>query len=263
MGSPSRMEFLDQVINLVESRFPLVKLERSEPTFSIRINGHWASLENLYRLSVQHPGQLSRQVERWITELLRASEGTPDEKASFEELKPRILPMVLGGAPGGAIGAATVSQVLVEGLSVAYAVDSEQTIAYISRKLFDSWKMAIDDLHQVALTNLAARSEAIQAHAGQDEEGNVNLVLIQTMDGYDASRILLPNLHDRLREHLGSPFVAGIPNRDILVCFRDDPATLERMSRQIQQDYRTMPHQVADSLFLLTADGIAPYSKGV
>jgi uncharacterized protein YtpQ (UPF0354 family) len=79
------------------------------------------------------------------------------------------------------------------------------------------------------------------------------------MDGYDASRILLPGLHDHLCPHLGSPFVAGIPNRDILVCFRDQPQNVARVRGQIRHDYQTMPHQVTERLFLVTADGIAPY----
>jgi uncharacterized protein YtpQ (UPF0354 family) len=98
----------------------------------------------------------------------------------------------------------------------------------------------------------------MSAHAAQDEEGRVNLVLFQQMDGYDSSRILLPTLHDRLREHLGSPFAVAIPNRDILICFRSDPEMIQRLTRQIADDYQQMPHQVTDQLFLITADGIAP-----
>ena len=78
------------------------------------------------------------------------------------------------------------------------------------------------------------------------------------MDGFDASRILLPTLHERLREHLGSPFVAGIPNRDILLCFRNDDETIDRLRDQIKHDYQSMPHQVTDKLMLVTPDGIAP-----
>src|SRR5206468_11400673 len=119
--------------------------------------------------------------------------------------------------------------------------------------------MTTDELHETALNNLITRSEAISAHAAQDEDGEINLILFQTMDGYDASRILLPTLHERLREHLGSPFAAGIPNRDILLCFRDDDETLDRLRKQIATDNRTMPHPVTDKLLLVTPDGIAPH----
>ncbi|HWP41141.1 MAG TPA: hypothetical protein VNL70_09465, partial [Tepidisphaeraceae bacterium] len=78
------------------------------------------------------------------------------------------------------------------------------------------------------------------------------------MDGFDASRLLLPTLNSRLREHLGSPFAAGIPNRDILLCFRSDPSTVGRLRDQIARDYRQMPHPITDRLLLVTPDGIAP-----
>jgi hypothetical protein len=62
-----------------------------------------------------------------------------------------------------------------------------------------------------------------------------------------------------VREHLGTPFLAGIPNRDILVCFRNDPETLDRLARQIKEDFKGMPHQVTDQVFLITSDGIAVF----
>jgi hypothetical protein len=255
----TREQFAQQVIELVRGRFPLVKIARAEQPFSLRVNGHVASLENLFRMSRLKPGDTKYHVERWAVELLRAAEGSPDQSASFEQLKDRILPMVLSQAQLDAGAANTmVSQPLVAGLHVVYAIDSDRTIAYIPRAHFDAWKISVDELHETAIANLVSRSEAIAAHAAQDENGKINLILFQTMDGFDASRVLLPTLHERLREHLGSPFAAGVPNRDILLCFRNDEETIDRLRNQIADDYRQMPHQVTDKLLLVTPDGLAP-----
>ena len=265
MSSPSlsREQFVARVIEIVRERFPLVRIEPAdEGSFSLSVNGAVAPLENLYRASLLHPQELKHHVERWAVELLRAAEGTPDQAASFEDVKDRILPMVVRSAGEESAGEApspgVVSQPLVEGLMIAYAIDNDRTIAYISRARFQQWGISMEELHQRAIENLISRSESIAAHAAQDESGRVNLILFQTMDGYDASRILLPTLHERLREHLGSPFAAGIPNRDILICFRDDAETVSRLKQQIADDYRRMPHQVTDQLLLVTPDGIAP-----
>ena len=248
------------MIEIIRARFPLVKIFPGDEEFSLSINGAVAPLENLYRATALHPDDMTHHVERWAVELLRAAEGSPDLGATFEEVKDRILPMIVNGTPeDGPEG--IVTQVLVDGLLVAYAIDNDRTIAYIPRKRFEAWGISVDDLHKTAVDNLVLRSEAISAHAAQDEDGRVNLILFQTMDGYDASRVLLPTLHDRLKEHLGSPFAAGIPNRDILLCFRDDDATIARLSQQIADDYRRMPHQVTDRLLLITPDGIAPRSE--
>jgi uncharacterized protein YtpQ (UPF0354 family) len=265
MAIPNRQEFLGQVEQLIVRRFPLVKLERNDADFALRLNGHWTHLENLYRVSVAETDpqvfsdQLSHAVDRWVVELLRAAEGQPDQSATFEELRPRIYPVMLSKGPRDVTGLPLVSQQILEGLAVGYAVDSKSTIAYIPTAVFAGWGISMEDLHAAAMENLVARSETLAAHAAQDEDGRVNLILIQTMDGYDASRILLPGLHDHLREHLGSPFLAGIPNRDILVCFRDEPKMVRQLRSQIAQDYQTMPHQVTDEMFLVTRDGIAPY----
>ncbi len=221
------------------------------------VNGHVASLENLYRITQLRPEHVRSDVERWAIELLRVAEGMPREQSPFDELKPRILPMLLPETSLDPDLDVLVNQPLVAGLRVAYTVDSDQTFSYISQPALERWEMSLDDLHTLALENLVSRSEAINAHAANDDDG-IYLILFQTLDGYDASRILLPTLHDRLREHLGSPFSAGIPNRDILLCFRNDDDTVEKLRDQISKDFQRMPHQVTDKLLLITADGIAP-----
>ncbi|CAN5370758.1 DUF1444 family protein [soil metagenome] len=256
MASLSREQFVEQVLQYIAEKFPLVKVSRGEPTFSLKIDGQIASLENIYRMTMLRPEQLRQHIERWVVELLRAAEGTPDRTGSLEDVKERILPMVLPGTPGENQQEG-VSQILVDGLQVAYAIDGDRTISYITKQQFESWKITIEELHEIALENLIQRSEAIEAQAAHDGDGNINLILFQTLDGYDASRVLLPTLHQKLRQYLGSPFAAGIPNRDILLCFRNDDETVKRLSAQIAEDYRQMPHQVTEKLLLITADGLA------
>ncbi len=257
MAAPTREQFIDQVLQCVADRFPLVKIARADQPFAMRVNGHVASLENIYRMALLRPDESRHHIERWVVELLRASEGSPDRNGSFEQLKDRIFPMVVRESPDEA-NRTTVAQPLVEGLVIAYAIDSDRTIAYLPWSHFKEWDITIDDLHETALGNLVHRSETMNAHAAPDESGRISLILFHTMDGYDASRVLLPALHDRLREHLGSPFVAGIPNRDILLCFRDDEETVTKLREQIVEDHRRLPHGVTDKLLLVTPDGLAP-----
>ena len=65
----------------------------------------------------------------------------------------------------------------------------------------------------------------------------VTLVVARTGDGLDASRLLLPGLHDVLAPELGSPFVAAVPHRDALFacprdCERSVRALRERAARE-------------------------------
>ncbi len=259
MSDLTREQFVSQVTARVRAKFPLVKIAAGPQPFTLRVNGQMVGLENIYRMVALHTeaaGERLHQIDRWVVELLRASEGTPDNTGTYAELKDRILPMVVTAGAGDAYKG-TVHTPLVDGLLVAYAIDQDRTISYIPRERFETWGVSVDDLHTLAIDNLVARSEQLAAHAAEDDDGEVNLILFQTMDGYDASRLLLPTLHERLREYLGSPFGAAVPNRDMLLCFRNDDATVARLRKQVAADYRSMPHQVTDRLLLVTADGIA------
>jgi uncharacterized protein YtpQ (UPF0354 family) len=267
MSTPSREEFVAQVIEAVTRKFPLMNVQAADDDFAVRIKarkergpGHLASLENLYRMAQLDPEDITHHIERWAVELIRASEGHPDEEGPFSGVKERIMPMILPSQFCDEAYETVISEPLIEGLRVAYAIDSDRTISYISRKLFDSWRLTMDDLHETAIENLTKASEEMQANVAQDEEGRISLIILSRRDGYDASRILLPTLHERLSEHLGSPFMAAIPHRDILLCFRGDKETVGRLWPQIAEDYQKMPHQVTDQLLLVTPDGLAPYS---
>jgi uncharacterized protein YtpQ (UPF0354 family) len=257
MPEMSREEFLEKVIAVVNQRFPLVKIERIEDSFALRVNGRVAGLENVFRGAILKPDSVQHQIERWAVELIRVSEGTPDEEADFEKLKDRILPAVVNEAFAEAASSQLVQQSFVADLKIVYALDSDRTISYIQRQVVNQWNLSDEELHEIAIDNLVKRSEAIAAQAAQNEDGQIDLILFQTLDGYDAARLLLPTLHDRLKEHLGSPFCAGIPNRDILLCFRNEDKTVSRLRGQIAKDYEQMPHQVTAQLLLVTADGIA------
>jgi uncharacterized protein YtpQ (UPF0354 family) len=259
MSQLSREQFVQQVIEVVRDRFPAAKVARAEQPFSLRVNGQLASMENVYRSALLQPEHTDGIIEQWMKEMIHASEGTPDQHAPYEKLAERIMPVVLREGTVDPQTSLMVTQPLVSGLNVGYVVDSDRSFWYIPRAAFDSWGISVDDLHEKALGNLVDRSQAISAHAAQDPDGKINLILFQTGDGFDASRILLPTLNERLREHLGSPFLAGIPNREILLCFRDDEETLTRLRDQIKSDYKQMPHPITDRLLLVTPDGIAPH----
>lgn len=257
MAEMSREEFLDRVVAVVRERFPLAKIEQIEGSFALRINGRVAGLENIFRGAMLKPDSMQHQIERWAVELIRVSEGTPDEEADFEKLKDRILPAIVNEAFAEAASSHLVQEPFVADLKIVYALDSDRTISYIQQSVLKQWNLTEDELQEIALENLVTRSDAIAAQAAQNEEGQIDLILFQTLDGYDAARLLLPTLHDRLKEHLGSPFCAGIPNRDILLCFRNDDTTVNRLRGQIAKDFEQMPHQVTAKLLLVTADGIA------
>lgn len=164
MSLPAREEFPALVMQLVRAKFPLVKILQAREGFAVTVNGNLASLENLYRIVSLRPDDLTQHVNRWVVELLRASEGTNDQEGTFEELKERLLPLVLSSEGAQSRGPTVVTEPLVDGLIVAYAIDSDRTISYLARSHFASWNITMDQLHETAMENLVARSEIGRAH---------------------------------------------------------------------------------------------------
>src|SRR5687768_3758928 len=95
MSKPSREQFAQQVIEIVRAKFPLVQIARAEQPFAMRLNGHVAQLENLYRITRLRPEHVREDIERWAVDILRVSEGMPQDEETFEDMRPRILPMLL------------------------------------------------------------------------------------------------------------------------------------------------------------------------
>ncbi len=257
MSEATRDQFARQVISLVRKRFPLVKIARAPEPFSMKLNGRTSSLENLYRISLLRPAEVEHHVHRWAIEMIRAAEGTPDEGASFSDLENRVMPIVIAADADMLNEQGLAAQTVVDGLAVSYVVDGDRTIAHITVAQLARWQVDIADLHEKSMENLAKTSQELAAHVAADEAGAAGFILLQNEDGYDSSRLLLPTLHERLRQHLGSPFLAAVPTRDLLVCFREQEQTINGLMPQIQEDYRTRPNQVSNQVYMVTADGIA------
>ena len=70
--------------------------------------------------------------------------------------------MVVPQPASEAENSTVVIQPRVPGLQIAYAIDSDRTIAYIPTTAFDRWKMSVDDIHEIALANLIKKKRSDQ-----------------------------------------------------------------------------------------------------
>ncbi|MDQ3812477.1 MAG: hypothetical protein M3347_00845 [Armatimonadota bacterium] len=97
------------------------------------------------------------------------------------------------------------------GLSIAYVLDSEGSVAYLTRTHTED--LGIDDavLHELALANLRKIFPPETIRQLLSEQGSVQVV--KAGDGHDAARVLL--VREGLEEH--AEIAAIIPDRDTLI----------------------------------------------
>jgi uncharacterized protein YtpQ (UPF0354 family) len=86
------------------------------------------------------------------------------------------------------------------------------------------------------------------------------LLAIQTGDGYDAARLLLPAMRKLAVEQLGEPCYAALPNRDFLILWaRSNPEEFQSMVRaQIRQDSESQPYPLTSTVFVVTRARVEP-----
>jgi hypothetical protein len=112
-------------------------------------------------------------------------------------------------------------------------------------------------LHQVAIDNLCKLGWPKRLEGARQRDGG-RVIIVVTGDGLASSRLLHPELHRLLAGPLGSPFRAGIPDRDTLVVYSDRRPSRQQTERQLRKDYRTSGYPITPRPFLVTPDGIAP-----
>jgi hypothetical protein len=152
-----------------------------------------------------------------------------DWKAASEIIYPLLRPPGAQGLIVADIDAATLaadqarshSQPLVDegpaGLSVVYALHAGAFDVIVNGDHLLSWGVQPGQIQEAALRNLAAWSGG--APWTDEVSGNRRLISSDTGDGWDASRILLPDVVAKLAGELGGVgrVLVGVPERHLLI----------------------------------------------
>ena len=102
-------------------------------------------------------------------------------------------------------------------LAVVYAIPGAGFDVIVNGDHLLSWGVSIAEVQDAAMANLAAWSAGA---AWTDEvSGERRLISSDTDDGWDASRVLLPEVRDRLVSELGGAgrVLIGLPERHLMI----------------------------------------------
>ncbi|ABY36551.1 MAG TPA: DUF1444 domain-containing protein [Chloroflexus aurantiacus] len=185
------------------------------------------------------------------------------EAKTFSEVAQRVLPMLKPIVLLNAVFEKKLPMLayrpFLADLIITYVIDEPQTVAYINERHLERWGIGEHVLHEQALTNLAARTQE-RARFLVTGEGAQRLIIANSQDGYDATRILLPNLLASWQPHFPGTMVIGIPNRDFLIAFSDaDESILTSVAHQIQLDAAQRDNGLTDQLFTIEDGQVREY----
>ncbi len=202
-----------------------------------------------------------------VHDLLQSLVGVPlEEDADPQALLARVMPMVKPltllnevyerGLPMLAY------RPLVGDLLTAYVIPNGQSVGYLNERHLRTWNMMEAELHERALANL--RAKAWTPYPGVLGAGKGALLILNSRDGYDASRVVLPELFAEFQARVPGTMVIGVPNRDFLIAFSDaDRRVFAQVTAQIETDVRTQAHSLTAQLFTFNDGQLVMYDSPV
>lgn len=245
--------FRDRVLKYVRVAFPKEKFEISSSKDDvILVKDFEIGLQNL-KIKFDQSDRSQQTFEQLVQEhfqfVLTGPQSIPDFALARDILKPQIMPLEYTQQ------ASILSFPFGRTLAIGIVLDREQGYVYLNSETLAKWNKTEKELLDIAISNLDTASRQMKMEASNSDEAK--WVGIEEKDGFDAARILIPNLRKFLASRLGSPFRFGIPNRDFLICWNTEASKKfsDFSVTKLKKDFNSQPYPLSDHIFEVADDG--------
>jgi hypothetical protein len=262
----SPVEFTQAAAQMLSAQPDVELIGIGELTLNIRVRGREVigDLESFYNVYRTSPERLP-EVWQLLTEALLdqpvdRSEDDPD--LLLDRVLPMLKPLALLSELRTQKLPLVVYRPLVGELMITYVIDEGQSVVFLNEGHLAKWGVTEAVLYRHALGNL--RAKRWTPYPGVIGSGKAALLILNGRDGYDATRLLLPELFADFVAGMPGTVVFGVPNRDFLIAFCDaDPRVFNQVRTQIEVDVRTQPHPLTEHLLTFVDGQLQLYTSDV
>ena len=248
--------FGEQVAKILQRQFPDRNVELAGP-MDLVLNGKHLGLENLYRMVQYEPTRGVEIVENYLERLVEG-DTVGSMPLPLSVAKPRIMPRIQPVSIFDHLDREQVAHVpFVNDTVVVFVIDMPHMTVSITVEQLLRWGLTSEDLDIIARDNLAQYAPQLEIQFVESQEGG-RAAIVAAQDGYDAARLLLGSLHERLSPELNGDFYVATPARDMFLALTVDPVEfVERLHKRIQLDFKRLPYPITNQFFVVTRDGVA------
>lgn len=252
----SQSEFQSYVVKFLSESYKQHSFSKSDKQDAITVGGIQMSLTALYTAYSQGQipdeeidGVLKNSFEPMLAEVASFNEAQQQWQQVKGSIRPQLAPIAYLEK------ADLVHQKLDDKVIATFVIDDKHSYKYVTDDYFKSWKVSIEDLVNAANENLINISANMPMNISNQSE---KFIVVQANDGYDAARIMVPQIRAFFSQHLGEQFYAAMPYRDILLVWSDDntEAFKARMHENIKGDFAAKQYALSPNIFKVNAQGI-------
>ena len=202
-----------------------------------------------YRREPERRGEIVAALVREAERRLEAGIG----ELPFSEARSSLMPLLKPRFALRALEEEPAQTGFPADLAVVYAVDRERDFTLVTPADVERWGRPLDEIHRLALANLSRQTN------GQDwllceASGGEKLCGWAMEDGYDATRVIVPDLRRQIEREYGGPAVYAMPMEHVSIALSYELATRENTEEalrlKVRQDFAAADNPVSPELFV-------------
>jgi uncharacterized protein YtpQ (UPF0354 family) len=238
-------------------------LTQDKLSLQLRVQGldSRVNLDNFYLQYRRAPEMLEQLTNRIVSQTLASVQAVriPDLTTVAAQLHPQIKPQQFVDALRKQGAPALITRPFIADLVITFVIDAPDHMIPVNTRHTAAWQIDEPTLYQMAMANLEQRETQYAVYG----EGPQRLHICQSLDGYDATRILLAAMLDEWAEDIRPHrLLLGVPNRDFLIGFPDgDCATVKAIATQIHRDAASREYSLTDRVLVWENGTLREYGR--
>lgn len=250
-------QYQRHVLALLRATYPDETFDATPDPLVITYGEAQIGLQNLYTVYANQalePDDRDTHIREHFWNLLATLSAEQNATTlSWEEARERIRVQFMRVENAGV--APVITYPFTDEVVIALVIDLPQAYSFVREPDRERWDVTEELLYEQGITNLESGSTGVEIHGS---EGPDRLLAIQTMDGYDAARLLLPAIRKLAVDRLGEPCLAAIPNRDFIILWsRSNSREFHGFVRdKVRQDFESRPYPLTSDVFVVTEAGV-------
>lgn len=248
--------FAEQVAAMLRRLRPDFEITLTGPKELI-VNGRRLDLDNLSRLVATDRDRGVQIVEQYLDHLFD-EDSAAATSMPWELARGRIMPRIQPRIIFKHLSEELVAHVpYVNETVIVFVIDMPHMTVSVTTEQMIRWGLSVDELDEISRKNLRRYAPSLEFRTMDSTDGG-RAIMLSAQDGYDASRLLLDGLFERLAPEMGGDFLVATPSRDMFLALSPNPEEfVGRVQSRVDHDFMRLPYPITNRLFYVTRDGVA------